>query len=59
MRGGVLHPPGFVLQGWLHALLGLVPGGDGTRHVEALGLLGLGLAVFFLAEALRLAVSRW
>jgi len=55
VRGGVLHPPGFVLQGWLHALLGLIPGGDGTRHVEALGLLGLGLAAFFLGEALRLA----
>jgi hypothetical protein len=55
VRGGTLHAPGFVLQAWLHVLLRPMSGGDGTRQVQLLCLLGLGLSVYFLCEALRAA----
>lgn len=39
MQGGVLHPPGFPLQGWLGQLFGLLPWGNATERVSLLSLL--------------------
>ena len=54
LRGGVLHPPGFPLQGWLDRALATVIGFEPALAIAFLGLLGHAGACGLIAETLRL-----